>query len=202
MKLKIVLLTILVSLCMALYVSFHKIHSLNDQLSVSKANEKALLANISGLTDTTNYLMMSVEQIKYQKDSLFKILQDVIDESKVKDKNIKQLQYQLTQSSKVDTIVFNDTIFKSSSINIDTTLGDKWYQLNLKLQYPNTIIANPMFINETITMFSYQKETINPPKKFFLWRWFQKKHKLVKVEVIQNNPHTTNKKQQFIDIVK
>ena len=202
MKLKIVLLTILVSLCMALYVSFHKIHSLNNQLRVSKANEKALLANISGLTDTTNYLRMSVEQIKYQKDSLFRILQDVIDESKVKDKNIKQLQYQLIQSSKVDTIVFNDTIFKSSSINIDTTLGDKWYQLNLKLQYPNTIIANPMFINETITMFSYQKETINPPKKFFLWRWFQKKHKLVKVQVIQNNPYTTNKKQQFIDIVK
>lgn len=48
----------------------------------------------------------------------------------------------------------------------------------------------------------YRKEIIDPPKKCFIARWFQKKHKVVEVNVVEKNPYIENKQQRFIEIVK
>ena len=85
---------------------------------------------------------------------------------------------------------------------MDTTIKDEWYQLNLGLRYPNTIITNPSFISEKYIVLNYKKETINPPKKCAIARWFQKKHKVVEVNIIEKNPYIENKQQKFIEIIK
>ena len=38
--------------------------------------------------------------------------------------------------------------------------------------------------------------------RIFFVRWFQKKQKVVEVNVIQKNPYTDNVEQRFIEIVK
>ena len=48
----------------------------------------------------------------------------------------------------------------------------------------------------------YKKETINPPKKCAIGRWFQKKHKVVEVNVVEKNPYIENKQQRFTEFVK
>ena len=47
-----------------------------------------------------------------------------------------------------------------------------------------------------------KKETVNPPKKFFLFRWFQKKHKIIQVDVIEKNPYVQNEVSRYIEIVR
>ena len=49
---------------------------------------------------------------------------------------------------------------------------------------------------------NYKKETVNPPKKCFILRGFQKKHKVVEVVVVEKNTYIKNKQQRFIEIVK
>lgn len=49
---------------------------------------------------------------------------------------------------------------------------------------------------------SNSRVTIDPPKKFFLCRWFQKKHTVVEVNVIQDNPYCTNRNEKFVKIIK
>lgn len=180
----------------------HKNTVLSNKLSISVANEKALVFESDSLNKSNRGLQLTVEQLEYFSDSITEKLRDVQKELKIKDKNLKQMQYLLSEAQKKDTIVFRDTLFKDKLVSIDTLLGDKWYQLKLGLRYPSTIIAEPKFVSEKYVIVDLRKETINPPKKCFLARWFQKKHKVVEVNVIEKNPYIKNKQQRFIEIIK
>ena len=47
-----------------------------------------------------------------------------------------------------------------------------------------------------------EKQTVNPPKKFFIARWFQKKHNVLQVEVVEKNPYMDDQKSKYVEIVK
>ena len=129
-------------------------------------------------------------------------MNDVRKELKIKDKNIKQLQYLLSISTKKDTVLFTDTIFRDKSLALDTIIGDKWYNIRLGLKYPNLIYTKPTFTSEKYIIVNKKKETINPPKKFFLFRWFQRKHTILEVNMVERNPYIENKNNRFIEIIK
>lgn len=175
---------------------------LQDKLSISVSNEKAYADENGTLKDKNRVFQFTIEQLEYYNDSLLTKMNDVRKELEVKDKNLKQMQYLLSEAQKEDTVIFRDTLFRDPLIRVDTLLGDKWYQMKLGLRYPSTIITEPKFISEKYIIVDYRKETIEPPKKCFLARWFQKKHKVVEVEVVEKNPYIVNKQQRFIEIVK
>ena len=198
---RIALIAIFAGLVITVFIQHRNNKNLKEQVSVAVSNEKALFAEADSLKSTKQSLQLTIQQLRYFNDSINTKLLNAAEELDKKDKNIRQLQYQLAQSTRIDTVVFRDTLFKDPTVKLDTTLGDKWYTVNLGLRYPSTIIVNPTFNNETYTIFSYRKETVKPPKKFFLWRWFQRKQQIVEVNVIQKNPYTKNKEQRFIDII-
>lgn len=175
---------------------------LQDKLSVSVSNEKAYADENSILKDKNRVFQFTVDQLKYYNDSLLTKMNDVRKELQIKDRDLKQMQYLLSEAQKKDTIIFRDTLFRDPLIKVDTLLGDRWYQMKLGLRYPSTIITEPKFISEKYIIVDYRKETIEPPKKCFLARWFQKKHKVVEVEVVEKSPYIVNKQQRFIEIVK
>ena len=175
---------------------------LKNNLSIAISNEKAFINENTGLKDQNRAFQFTIEQLEYFNDSLMIKMNNVRKELKIKDGKLKQMQYLLAQSSKKDTIFYRDTIFKDATINMDTVLGDKWYKLQLGLRYPNTIIVNPEFTTETNIVWSVDKETIKPPHKCWLVRLFQKKHNVLKVDVIENNPYSTVRKSRFIEVIK
>lgn len=189
-------------LAISTYSLYRSNTSLKEELSISKANEKAFIVENNGLKDQNRAFQFTVEQLEYFNDSLITKMNEVRKELRIKDRDLKQMQYLLSEAQKKDTIVFRDTIFRDPLVRVDTLLGDKWYQLKLGLRYPSTIITEPKFVSEKYIIVDYRKETIDPPKKCFIARWFQKKHKVVEVEVVEKNPYIENKQQRFIEIVK
>lgn len=183
-------------------VLYNNNQNLKEGLSVSISNEKAFMMENSALKGKNRVFQLTIEQLEYSNDSLLVKMNEVREELKIKDKDLKQVQYLLSEAQKKDTIVFRDTVFRDPLVRVDTLLGDKWYQLKLGLRYPSTIITEPKFISEKYVIVDYRKETIDPPKKCFIARWFQKKHKVVEVEVVEKNPYIQNKQQRFIEIVK
>lgn len=175
---------------------------LKRNLSDATANIKAYSDENSSLKNNARVFQLTVKQLSYYNDSILQKINKVRKELKIKDKNLKALQYMLSEASKTDTIEFRDTIFREPTLHVDTLLGDKWYQIGLELKYPSTIIASPKFISEKYVIVDYNKETINPPKKCWLLRLFQKKHKVVRVEVVEKNPYIENKQHRFIEIIK
>jgi hypothetical protein len=202
MKKYIAVIIVFLSLLGILYITFLENIKLKEDLLLSKNNEKALILDNNSLSSRNIAYQLTVDQLQYFNDSIIDKLDSVRRELKIKDDNIKQMQYILSETSKKDTIIFTDTIFINDAVNIDTIIGDTWYTLNLGLYYPNKIIVNPTFTSEKYIITSYKKETINPPKKCKFLRMFQKKHKVIEVEVIENSPYINNKKQKFIEIIK
>ena len=129
-------------------------------------------------------------------------MNEVRKELDIKDKDLKQMQYLLSEAKRKDSIVFRDTLFKEPALNLDTIIGDKWYQMKLGLRYPSTIITEPKFTSEKYIVTSIKKETINPPKKCWLLRLFQKKHTILEVNVIEKNPYIENENSKFIEVIK
>lgn len=198
--LTIVLLIILPILSFFTYNLYKQNIRLQENLSVAITNEKAYISENSSLKEESRVFKFTVDQLTYYNDSLTQSMEKVRKELKIKDKNIKQMQYLLSEASKRDTIVFRDTIF-TNSVSIDTIVGDKWYNLKLRLRYPSTVIANPTFVSEKYIIVSMRKETIDPPKKNWLLRLFQKKHRVAEVEVVEKNPYINSEKQRFIEII-
>lgn len=202
MKKYIAVIIVFLSLLGILYITFLENKKLKEDLLLSKNNEKALILDNNSLSSRNIAYQLTVDQLQYFNDSIINKLDSVRRELKIKDDNIKQMQYILSETSKKDTIIFTDTIFINDAVNIDTIIGDAWYTLNLGLYYPNKITVNPTFTSEKYIITSYKKETINPPKKCKFLRMFQKKHKVIEVEVVENSPYINNKKQKFIEIIK
>lgn len=184
------------------YIQHKKVKSLNIELSISKSNEKAFIEENNELKDRNLAFKFTIDQINYLNDSLIAKMNEVRKELKIKDKDLKQMQYLLSTAQKTDTIVFRDTIFRDRNLQIDTLLGDSWYNIKLGLKYPNLITTTPTFKSEKYIVTSSRKETIKPPKKCAIFRWFQKKHKVVEVIIHEKNPYITNKETRFIEIVE
>lgn len=184
------------------YIQHKKVKSLNIELSISKSNEKAFIEENNELKDRNLAFKFTIDQINYLNDSLITKMNEVRKELKIKDKDLKQMQYLLSTAQKTDTIVFRDTIFRDRNLQIDTLLGDSWYNIKLGLKYPNLITTTPTFKSEKYIVTSTRKETIKPPKKCAIARWFQKKHKVVEVIIHEKNPYITNKETRFIEIVE
>lgn len=182
-------------------VQFKQIDSLQQDLSQAASNEKALLLHNDNNENEIRNLKFTVEQLDYFNDSILNLLNNTRKQLKIKDANLKELQYLKTIATKTDSIYIHDTIFVENT-NIDTTIMDQWYTLNLQLQYPNKIRVSPQFTSEKIIITHLSKETIKPPKKCKLGRLFQKKHKVVRVTIQENNPYIETKQYKYVEIIK
>lgn len=198
----IIIAILIVSLSIGSYILYTKNQRLQEELSVSISNEKAFIAENSSLKNENRVFKFTVEQLNYYNDSILEKMNEVRKELDIKDKDLKQMQYLLSEATKKDTIVFRDTLFREPTLDIDTLVGDKWYQMRLGLKYPSTITTDPKFVSEKYIMVDYKKETINPPKKCWLLRLFQKKHTILEVNVIEKNPYIENKNSKFIEVIK
>ena len=194
---------ILVSLlAISTYTLYTNNQKLKEEISISMSNQKAFISENSLLKEENRIFKFTIEQLNHYNDSILQKMNEVRKELKIKDKDLKQMQYLLSEAQKKDTIVLRDTLFREPTLKIDTLLGDRWYQMKLGLRYPSTIITEPKFVSEKYVIVDYKKETINPPKKCAIVRWFQKKHKIIEVEVVEKNPYIENKQQRFIETVK
>lgn len=175
---------------------------LNHEYKIAAENIKAYDAQLSGLEGNNRVLKLTVEQLNYFNDSIIKKMKVVQKELGIKDKRLQQLQYEASHAQRTDTIILKDTLFRDPQLRLDTIVGDKWFKTNLHLEFPSTIALKPEIELEKYTFINGKRETVNPPKKFFLFRWFQKKHTVVEVNVREMNPYVKDKTQRFIQIIE
>ena len=175
---------------------------LSNQYAIAYENIKAYDAELSGLEGNNRVLKLTVEQLNYFNDSIIKKMKVVQKELGIKDKRLQQLQYEASHAQRADTIILKDTLFRDPQLKLDTIVGGKWFKTNLHLEFPSTIALKPEIELERYTFISGKRETVNPPKKFFLFRWFQKRHTVIEVNVREMNPYVKDKTQRFIQIIK
>lgn len=179
----------------------NNIRSYQTEYERAISNEKALILELSQTKEDNRVLQLRTEQLAYFKDSITKEMISIKEDLKIKDKRLKSIYYLNYKINKKDTIIFKDTVINYKILQVDTLIKEAWYSLDLKLEYPNKVIVNPEFKSDLFIYQTIQKETIKPPKKFFLCRLFQKKHKVIRVHIVEKSPYVNIEKTRFIDII-
>lgn len=202
MKLSLFKVLFIVSLFgISIYI-WNERQNLKKEVCTLRNNQKAFIAENSSLKNESRAFKFTIEQLNYYNDSILQKMNDVRKELKIKDSNLKQMQYLLSVSTKKDTVLFTDTVFRDKSLALDTIIGDKWYNIRLGLKYPNLIYTEPTFTSEKYIIVNKKKETVNPPKKFFLFRWFQRKHWVMEVHIKEKNPYIKEVNNKFVEIIE
>lgn len=190
----------IIILALGLSIIYHKYQKLQEDYSISQANVKAYDVQLSNKNKEIRVFQITEDQLQNMNDSIIVRMDSLRKVLKLKPKTIQTISYQERVVTKSDTINSVDTLFRND-LHYDTIVGDNWVSNRIKLDYPKRIEVNTNITLQNYIIVHKQKETINPPKKFFLFRWFQKKQEVLKVEVIENNPYVQNKTSKFIQVL-
>lgn len=184
------------------FIIFKNNQRLRNDLDISKQNIETLLQVRDTLESSNKALLINVELLNNSNDSIIKELNNTRKSLRIKDKEIESLHKINSEIHRVDSLIVRDTIFSEPDICIDTTLYDYWGFTNIYLKYPSFInVESVMDSNLSIYTF-YRKEPIKKPKKTKIGRFFQKKRKVLEMEVVENNPNIVIKQSKFIKVIK
>ena len=176
-----------------LWYQSHLIKELNEENSAKKTQ----IESLAGRNVQARY---TIAELKHSNDSLNKKIYNYIDSLNIKPKKVKEIVYLESKVNIIDTIRVNDTIFVTGYYLDTTVVKSAYTRLNLTLKYPNEISIGTEIKSEKTCIFYTKRETVNPPRKFFLFRWFQKKHTVTEVEVVEQNPEIQSGQTRFINI--
>lgn len=167
---------------------------------VALSNNKAYESDLAKNAEKVRAYQLTLQDLETSNDSLVQELIKVQKERKIKDSELQAMAYQLSKVTRRDTITMKDTIFVEN-FKMDTTLVDKWYKLDMSMSYPSTISVAPTFNSERYIIVNTRKEIIGKPSKIFFIRWFQKKHRILEVNVEEKNPYIEVEQQKFIKVL-
>ncbi len=199
----LVMLTAIIAEAFFLNQALSKAKLMEENWKTAQANVKAYDELLSNSKNKNVALQLTTDQLISAKDSVIRGLEQTREQLKIKEKNVKAEQYIASSFSRVDTIkLAGDTIIKDRKLAVDTLIGDSWYNAKVSLKYPSTVVIQPTFKSEKNIIVSTKKETVNPPKKLWILRLFQKKHTVLKIDVIEKNPYVSDEESRYVEIIK
>lgn len=164
-------------------------------------NVKAYQSENNNLKNQSIAHLMTIDQLISSRDSTDIALKEALKKLNIKPKNVVSAGSVTSNMEKRDSIFLRDTVF-IKNLELDTLIGDKWYKAQVGLHYPSRIDLAVSVQSVKHIVVHNRRETVNPPKKFWLFRLFQKKHTIQEVVVDEENPHIEAGSQRFINIVK
>lgn len=197
---KLVLLAVAVGLVWYFIADYRRMKSDNEMM---EKNIKALMEQYDDLEAENYELMFTLEEYNYYSDSLLERLRMTQEELDIKDKELRYVQSLNTTLIKYDTVVLSerDTLFVEG-LCIDTTIGDRYISNRLMLEYPSRVELSTLVRSEKDVLITQERETVQPPKRCWLGRLFQRKHDVIKVHVKEHNPYVDKTEEMFIKIVE
>lgn len=195
---KIISNILVVLTCVIVCIIFiNKYNESQKELDRAQANNRAISERYEDAKNYEYELFLTIDEYKASNDSLINRLRKTQEQLKIKDKELISAQSINTELAKVDTLILTDTVF-IKDLYIDTTLGDKYINNKLVLEYPNSISIETKVKSEKDVFITKTRETIEEPSRWWICRLFQKKHDVIKVDIIEFNPYITDNKNVFI----
>ena len=197
-KLLITLFALIILLCAALFHFVSKcdrVANERDQYaSLTKSYSRVIMDNDNERT----VFRMRISDLEVTGDSLICVLDSMRRQIGIRDKRLREMHHRVTYVERTDTIYLSDSIFISG---LDTTITDGWVSTHLKIDVPNKITHSVSVRNQTDLFVATKRETVNPPRKFFLFRLFQRKHLVVTVVAKEGNPWCQTAESRHVEIV-
>ena len=192
-----IIISILVLICTLQFIAYDKLKS---NYSISKANEKSLLSKYQSSQNSIIGYQTTISSLQSINDSVTTQLLETKKKLHIKDKEVNSMISASSEFRTHDTIILSDTIPILKNIIIDTSIINEWYNIDLKVDYPSIYLSTLTKSSKDIIM-TTSKETIDPPKKLFICRLFQRKHKIARIYIDEKNPYISSENNVYIKII-
>lgn len=164
------------------------------------AEAKAYASEANGMAEQLIAHEMTVRELAASRDRLTMRIDSLRQALGVKRRNMQAAYVRTETLERTDTLRLSDTLFVGTAM-VDTTIADQWYTLRMTLLFPDIVTVTPSFRNELGVVVSKRRETIEPPRRFFLFRLFQKKHDVIVVDVTDGSPYCDVESQRFVKVM-
>lgn len=185
----------------------HRVTVLEADVSAKEINIKSMERGMLIFVDKNKVLhtqtvqmQSSIAELEYSKDSVTHALLDSIKRWKIVQRSVTevgQIQQKLDQTTVIHYA-------PGSYAQKDTTYDFSVLPFIINtVSFTHDSAVNHLEVNDSIALiFHDHKETIAPPKKFFLFRWFQRKQLVNEVDVVHSNKLIKTTQQKFVHINK
>ena len=197
-KLLITLFALIILLCAALFYFVSKCDRVANERDQYASLSKSYSRVIMDSDNERTVFRMRISDLEVTGDSLICVLDSMRRQIGIRDKRLREMHHRVTYVERTDTIYLSDSIFISG---LDTTITDGWVSTHLKIDVPNKITHSVSVRNQTDLFVTTKRETVNPPRKFFLFRLFQRKHTVVTVVAKEGNPWCQTAESRHVEIV-
>lgn len=197
-KILITLFALIILLCAALFYFVSKCDRVANERDQYASLSKSYSRVIMDSDNERTVFRMRISDLEVTGDSLICVLDSMRRQIGIRDKRLREMHHRVTYVERTDTIYLSDSIFISG---LDTTITDGWVSTHLKIDVPNKITHSVSVRNQTDLFVTTKRETVNPPRKFFLFRLFQKKHLVVTVVAKEGNPWCQTAESRHVEIV-
>jgi len=177
-----------VLLIAAVIVVFQSYMKKAEEVKTSQANVKAYTDDLVQTKDklgretSQKYILQSsIKNIILGNASEVNDLKTVLKEQDLKLKNL--LSYSNIET-RIDTFL---RVVRTSKDSLYVFTFNPEFIIKVGVQ-ADSAWCNPYLVNKQLLIFSDKRETILPPKQFFLWRWLQRRHTVVKAVIRNSNP--------------
>lgn len=164
---------------------------LSNERDKATRNEMAYRKDIQSYRDANGMLVSKVylvedklSNLERSSESNYARYRDIIKAQNLKLSQVTGITHVETG---IDTTFSKPTtIFKRVIPDTCFTLGDSLLGSRICLD-SSRISANIYCYNKQDLIYSKNRETVNPPYKFFIWRMFQRKHDVFSVRIVNSN---------------
>lgn len=200
-KVAIIIIAILAGVSVYLY---RENSNLNQQVSNKTAQVKSYMYGTASYKDQAEkWHSISIEQtktianLKEDKDSVNADYLKLLTLYHIKAKDVIGLGTVITKLQ-------HDTVIQFNPLKRDTTydLSSLPYIIEKIHIHNDSLDRDLQIANKQSLVWHTKRETIEPPKSFFLLRWFQKKQNVTYVDIINENPFIKTTNQNFQIITK
>lgn len=193
-----IILGLILTLGITCFIQFKVNQNLKQEHAVATANIKSLL------DDRDNEiieLQLSMDVLRNTKDSTIQNLLAQKDKLNIKNKELQTMVSLASQFYVHDTIPVYDTIFREPDFVMDTCITDEWRTTCVEMKYPNHVCVDATMRSQKEVFVTAKRETIDPPKKCFFLRWFQKKHTVTRIIINEENPYIEDQENVYIRVI-
>ena len=180
------------------YFQYKTISSQRERIDILTTNIKAYEYEISANNGKNIEFYKTIDELNYSKDSILQKLNAERKKYKIKDKELKAIQYISTvihDTLKVHVKSFNDTciVFKKHPLTI----------INV-CKKDTTITCIPVIYNEQSVFFKSKKEYVNTYSYFVtrIWKLDFRKHIVCYIDVKNTNPDVKVTNSKFVKIIE
>ena len=180
------------------YFQYKTISSQRERIDTLTTNIKAYEYEISANNGKNIEFDKTIDELNYSKDSILQKLNAERKKYKIKDKELKAIQYISTiihDTLKVHVKSFNDTciVFKKHPLTI----------INV-CKKDTTITCIPNIYNEQSVFFKSKKEYVNTYSYFVtrIWKLDFRKHIVCYIDVKNTNPDVKVTNSKFVKIIE